>query len=145
MGGNTPRFRVHGNARKLIHGAAWNEPCALRLPMYCLCLAVLRFLSSRLFPLAFVHVVLGVALVCPSFGQNGNREWRKKAGVVLFLCCRGFCISLKAVFPPLQVVLSSACSVASLSRFPSHYLPGHLHLREGALADYPFGKGNPST
>ena len=59
--------------------------------------------------------------------------------------CRGFCIPLWTVFPPLQVVLSSACSVASLSRFPSHYLPGHPHLRGDALADYPFGRGNPST
>ena len=46
---------------------------------------------------------------------------------------------------PLQVVLSFACSVASLSRCPSHYLPGHPHLREDDLAAYPFGKGNPST
>ena len=46
---------------------------------------------------------------------------------------------------PLQVVLSFACSVASLSRCPSHYLPGHPHLREDDLAAYLFGKGNPST
>ena len=59
--------------------------------------------------------------------------------------CRSLCIPLWAVFPPLQVVLSSACSVASLSRFPSHYLPGHPHLREGALAAYLFGQGSPST
>ena len=58
---------------------------------------------------------------------------------------RGHCIPLWAVFPPLQVVLSSACSVSSLSRFPSHYLPGHPHLREGALAAYLFGLGSPST
>ena len=52
---------------------------------------------------------------------------------------------VRTVFPPLQVVLSSACSVASLSRCPNHYLPGHPHLRGDALADYVFGKGNPST
>jgi len=46
---------------------------------------------------------------------------------------------------PLQVVFSSACSVASLSRCPNHYLPGHPHLRGDALADYLFGKGSPST
>ena len=67
-----------------------------------------------------------------------------KAGVVPLVRCRGLCIPLWAVFPPLQVVLSSACSVASLSRFPSHYLPGHPHLREGALAAYLFGQGSPS-
>ena len=70
---------------------------------------------------------------------------QKKAGVVPLVHCRGLCIPLWAVFPPLQVVLSSACSVASLSRFPSHYLPGHPHLREGALAAYLFGQGSPST
>ena len=69
----------------------------------------------------------------------------KKAGVVPLICYRGFCIPLWTVFPPLQVVLSSACSVASLSRFPNHYLPGHPHLREGALAAYLFGQGSPST
>ena len=62
-----------------------------------------------------------------------------------FLRCRDLCLPLRAVFPPLQVVLSSACSVASLSRLPDYYLPGHPYLREGALADYPFGRGNPST
>lgn len=36
------------------------------------------------------------------------------------ICCRGFFIPLWAMLPPLQVVLSSACSV-----FPSHCLPGH--------------------
>ena len=70
---------------------------------------------------------------------------QRKAGVVPLVHCRGLCIPLWAVFPPLQVVLSSACSVASLSRFPSHYLPGHPHLREGALAAYLFGQGSPST
>ena len=69
----------------------------------------------------------------------------KKAAVAPLIRCRGFCFPLWAVFPPLQVVLSSACSVASLSRFPSHYLPGHPHLREGALAAYLFGQGSPST
>ena len=68
-----------------------------------------------------------------------------KTGVVPFLRCRGHCNPLWAVFPPLQVVLSFACSVASLSRCPSHYLPGHHHFRGGDLADYPFGWGSPST
>ena len=43
------------------------------------------------------------------------------------------------------MVLSSACSVASLGRFPSHYLPGRPHLRMGVLADHLFGWGIPST
>ena len=86
----------------------------------------------------------------PAFEAHQNARIRPcfnimKAGVVPLVRCRGLCIPLWAVFPPLQVVLSSACSVASLSRFPSHYLPGHPHFREDALADYPFGKGNPST
>ena len=68
-----------------------------------------------------------------------------KAGVVPFRGCRGHCVPLWAVFQPLQVVLSSACSVASLSRFPNRYLPGHPYLRGGAPADYLFGKGSPST
>ena len=42
-------------------------------------------------------------------------------------------------------MLSSACSVASLSRCPSHYLPSHPYLRGDALADYLFGRGSPTT
>ena len=68
-----------------------------------------------------------------------------QAGVVPLVRCRGLCIPLWAVFPPLQVVFSSACSVASLGRFPSHYLPGRLCLRPGVLADHLFGWGIPST
>ena len=68
-----------------------------------------------------------------------------KADVVPLIYCRGHCIPLWAVFPSLQVVLSFACSVASLSRFPSHYLPCQLQLPEAATADYLFDRGNPST
>ena len=78
--------------------------------------------------------------------RNGKGQLKpKKAAVAPLIRCRGFCFPFWAVFPPLQVVLSSACSVASLSRFPSHYLPGHPHLREGALAAYLFCQGSPST
>ena len=70
---------------------------------------------------------------------DASKVCGKTAAVVPLICCRGVCIPLWTVLPPLQVVLSSACSVASLSRFPSHYLPGHPHLREGALAAYLFG------
>ena len=71
------------------------------------------------------------------------RRWKKEARVVPFICCRGYCIPLLAVVPSLQVVLSFACSVASLSRFPSHYLPCQLRLPEVATADYLFDKGQP--
>ena len=70
---------------------------------------------------------------------------QKKTGVALLIRHRGHCEPLWAVVPPLQVVLSSACSVASLGRFPSHYLPGRLCLRPGVLADHLFGWGIPST
>ena len=70
---------------------------------------------------------------------------QKETGVALLIRHRGHCEPLWAVVPPLQVVLSSACSVASLGRFPSHYLPGRLCLRPGVLADHPFGWGIPST
>ena len=69
----------------------------------------------------------------------------KKARVVPLIWCRDHCIPLWAGFPSLQVVLSFACSVASLSRFPSHYLPCQLQLPEAATADYLFDRGNPST
>ena len=83
----------------------------------------------------------------PGHGRrlSSSRGEDNKTGVVPFLRCRGHCNPLWAVFPPLQVVLSFACSVASLSRCPSHYLPGHHHFRGGDLADYPFGWGSPST
>ena len=89
------------------------------------------------------------ATVCPvksdtqfaPIGEHGQ----KKTGVALLIRHRGHCEPLWAVVPPLQVVLSSACSVASLGRFPSHYLPGRLCLRPGVLADHLFGWGIPST
>ena len=131
-------------AQRRIRRSAWNRPRPLRgrglWPQ--------RALSRS----SCAHL-RGELLHCQRGGNDGSfhsakmapRNGPQKVGVVLFLYCRGCCLPLRAVFPPLQVVLSSACSVASLSRFPSHYLPGHLHLREGALAAYPFGKGNPST
>ena len=74
-----------------------------------------------------------------------DKQNHNKADVVPLIYCRGHCIPLWAVFPSLQVVLSFACSVASLSRFPSHYLPCQLQLPEAATADYLFDRGNPST
>ena len=88
-----------------------------------------------------VHAVPGT----PNKIIAQRKQNMKKVGVLPLICYRGFCIPVWTVFQPLQVVLSSACSVASLSRFPNHYLPGHPHLREGALAAYLFGQGSPPT
>ena len=81
----------------------------------------------------------------PTTDVRDGRKLAKKTGVALLTRHRGHCEPLWAVIPPLQVVLSSACSVASLGRFPSHYLPGRPHLRKGVLADHLFGWGTPST
>ena len=81
----------------------------------------------------------------PTTDVRDDRKLAKKTGVALLTRHRGHCEPLWAVIPPLQVVLSSACSVASLGRFPSHYLPGRPHLRKGVLADHLFGWGTPST
>ena len=86
--------------------------------------------------------------VSPSRANNWKPVWEEvgnKAGVALLIRHRGHCELLWAVIPPLQVVLSSACSVASLGRCPSHYLPGHPHLRKDVLAAHLFGWGIPST
>ena len=76
---------------------------------------------------------------------GANKRRTKKAAGAQLIHRRGNRIPLWAVFQPLQVVLSFACSVASLSRFPSHYLPCQLQLPEAATADYLFDRGNPST
>ena len=83
----------------------------------------------------------------PRTGHHAHSKQiaEEKAGVALLIRHRGHCEPLWAVIPPLQVELSSACSVASLGRFPSHYLPGRLCLRPGVLADHLFGWGIPST
>ena len=88
-----------------------------------------------------------IAQVCRAHCKcaTPSSEKNTKTGVALLTRHRGHCEPLWAVVPPLQVELSSACSVASLGRFPSHYLPGRLCLRPGVLADHPFGWGIPST
>ena len=83
------------------------------------------------------------ALPAPESPRRHKKK--QKTGVALLIRHRGHCEPLWAVIPPLQVVLSSACSVASLGRFPSHYLPGRLCLRPGVLAAHLFGWGIPST
>ena len=57
----------------------------------------------------------------------------------------GHCTAFSSTFPPLQVALSFACSVASLSLSPSFQLPGWHYLRGGTLADYLLGWGRAST
>ena len=92
------------------------------------------------------HCALAVEASGSRLGCRGFRpKILKKAAGAQLIHRRGNRIPLWAVFQPLQVVLSFACSVASLSRSPSHYLPCHLQLPGGATADYLFGKGNPST
>ena len=69
----------------------------------------------------------------------------KKGGVVSVVHSRGICKSLRSVFLPLLIACSFTCSVASLGRYPHHYLPGLHGLRHGALADYQLGQGRSST
>ena len=47
-------------------------------------------------------------------------------------------ITFKLSVSSLQVASSFACSVASLSLFPDHYLPGHHNLHCKVLADHQF-------
>ena len=64
---------------------------------------------------------------------------------VQFLRHRGSCSLFSHTVPPLQVAPSFACSVASLSQFPDHQLPGFLDLHQGILADYLLGQGATSA
>ena len=57
----------------------------------------------------------------------------------------GHCKAFSTTIPPLQVALSFACSVASLSHSPSLQLPGWHSLHRGSLADYLLGWGSTST
>ena len=58
---------------------------------------------------------------------------------------RGHSLPLRLTIPPLRTLLGFACSVASLSRCPNHYPPGHHCLRCAALVECPLGQGEPST
>jgi len=58
---------------------------------------------------------------------------------------RGHHLPLRLTFPPPRTPHGFACSVASLSRSPCHYLPGHHSLRRAALVECPLGQGKPST
>ena len=79
--------------------------------------------------------------------SNAMATWAKDAGLfALTMSCRvqvafrsGLCSH------HCLIVLRFACSVASLSRCLSHYLPGCLDLHHGILAGYLLGWGSPST
>ena len=58
---------------------------------------------------------------------------------------RGHSLPLRLTIPPLRTLQGFACSVASLSRCPYHYPPGHHSLRRAALVECPLGQGKPST
>ena len=58
---------------------------------------------------------------------------------------RGHSLPLRLTIPPLRTPQGFACSVASLSRCPCHYPPGHHSLRRAALVECPLGQGKPST
>ena len=81
--------------------------------------------------------------------RNPLYKWpqfaRKQLSVVLVVCARGVCTSLRLAIPPLTAQRSFACSVASLSQYPRHYLPGHCGLRHVDPAGCHLGWDRPST
>ena len=76
------------------------------------------------------------------WGAGGDTN---KDTVVHLAPSRGHCMAFSSTIPPLQVALSFACSVASLSHSPSFQLPGWHRLHGGSLADYLLGWGRAST
>ena len=66
--------------------------------------------------------------------RKSENEPAQKDEVAHLTLSKGHRISLWPSVPPLQVAPNFACSVASLSRFPSHSPPGCNHLRGGILA-----------
>ena len=108
-------------------------PISLSLSVSCLSL----FRPSNLPP----HICVCVcACVCVAMlrtfsdkGSRGNQV--ETATVAPLICCKGHCIPLSAAIPSLNVVRMFVCSVASLSRYPSPYLPCQLRIPEAATAD----------
>ena len=70
---------------------------------------------------------------------------KKKLAVVLVTCARGIYTPLRPAVPPLTAQRSFACSVASLSQYPRHYLPGHCGLHHIDPAGCHLGWDRPST
>ena len=80
------------------------------------------------------------------FGRDMCKCTRGNKDTVVHLApSRGHCMAFSSTIPPLQVALSFACSVASLSHSPSFQLPGWRGLHHGSLADYVLGWGRTST
>ena len=81
--------------------------------------------------------------------RNPLYKWpqfaRKQLSVVLVVCARGVCTSLRLAIPPLTAQRSFACSVASLSQSPRHHLPGHCSFRHIDPAGCHLGQDKPST
>ena len=69
----------------------------------------------------------------------------EKLAVTLVTWTRGIYTPLKLAIPPLTAQRSFACSVASLSQSPLHYLPGHHSLRCVVPAECSLGQDKPST
>ena len=75
---------------------------------------------------------------CPIKNQKGQQ-------LCMSTLIRGHFLPLRLTIPPLRTPQGFACSVASLSRCPYHYPPGHHSLRHAALVECPLGQGKPST
>ena len=88
--------------------------------------------------------MLGAGASGESYRKNMHPRGKKLA-VVLVTCARGIYIPLRPAVPPLTAQRSFACSVASLSQSPRHYLPGHYRLRGAAPAECCLGQDKPST
>ena len=89
----------------------------------------------RVLPALHIHQL---ALMAGGCGAN-------KDTVAHLAPSSGHCKAFSPTIPPLQVALSFACSVASLSHSPSFQLPGWHSLHCGSLADYLLGWGRAST
>ena len=85
------------------------------------------------------HTCVGVPAPPPCVCGNN------KVTVACLAPSSGHCVAFSSTIPPLQVALSFACSVASLSHSPSFQLPGWHSLHCGSLADYLLGWGRAST
>ena len=71
--------------------------------------------------------------------------WENDRQLRMSTLIRGHSLPLRLTIPPLRTPQGFACSVASLSRCPYHYPPGHHSLRHAALVECPLGQGKPST
>ena len=82
---------------------------------------------------------------CASDVYECVRAHNNKDNVVHLAPSRGQCMAFSSTIPPLQVALSCACSVASLSPPPSFQLPGWRSLHRYSLANYVIGWGKTSS